>query len=379
VADLEPVVEYARTRDGVNIAYVAAGSGPFFVVLPNPPVSHIGLDSGMPDAVNWFERLAAHWRVVRYDCRGAGLSDRDVGEISFDAYCEDLEAVLDKVGAERFVLFAQFNGGPLALHYAAHHPERVSHLILHHTFSRYSDYLEMPQIRLINALAACDWQLYARVVAHIAMDWRKGSRAREKAKLIESAVDPEMFACVNEKLSTVDVTADLATLSVPTLVLHHRDFDLIDVAMSRNLASEICAAQLVVLDGNGGLTRSHEAQNTVDVINRFVHGDNGNAHRHAMHAYDEDLQGRLSARELEVLNDLVTGLKSKEIATKLGISVHTVERHIANIYHKTGARSRAAAASYAVKRGMVGDVSERPTPARAGEARPWEAEPHWLD
>jgi DNA-binding CsgD family transcriptional regulator len=184
------------------------------------------------------------------------------------------------------------------------------------------------------------------------MDWRKGSRAREKAKLIENAVDPEVFARVNEKLSTVDVTPCLATLRVPTLVLHHRDFELIDVEMSRSLASKICDAQLVVLEGTG-LGRSRDAQSTVEVINRFVHGDDGHAYRYDSRAYDEELQSRLSARELEVLNDLVTGLKSKEIATKLGISVHTVERHIANIYHKTGARSRAAAASYAVKRGML--------------------------
>jgi pimeloyl-ACP methyl ester carboxylesterase/DNA-binding CsgD family transcriptional regulator len=379
VADLEPAVEYARTSDGVNIAHVASGSGPFFVVLPNPPVSHIGLDSGMPDAVNWFERLSARWRVVRYDCRGAGLSDRDIGDITFEDYCADLEAVLEKVGAERFVLFAQFNGGPLALHFASRHPERVSHLILHHTFSRYSDYLEMPQIRLINALAACDWQLYSRVVAHIAMDWRKGSRAREKAKLIESAVDPETFARVNDMLSTIDLTPSLATLRVPTLVLHHRDFDLIDVSMSRNLASRICDAKLVLLEGIGGLTRGHEAQSALDVINRFVHGDEGPVYRYDSHVYDDDLRDRLSAREIEVLNDLVTGLKSKEIATKLGISVHTVERHIANIYHKTGARSRAAAASYAVKRGMLGDVLERQPIARPIEARSWETEPHWLD
>ncbi|MCH7578020.1 MAG: alpha/beta fold hydrolase [Chloroflexi bacterium] len=98
-----------------------------------------------PEFRRWFERLARERRVVRYESRGHGLSDRDVVDRSLDAYVLDLEAVVDSLGLERFTLMGVAHMGPVAIAYAVHHPERVSHLILWSSFARASDYVASRQ------------------------------------------------------------------------------------------------------------------------------------------------------------------------------------------------------------------------------------------
>ena len=351
MANLDSAVEYTRTRDGLNIAYVTAGSGPLFLILPNLPISSIGLDWGLANGLSARRQLAQRWRVARYDCRGAGLSDRDVATLSFESYLQDLEAVIDKTGAGRVALFAQLNSGPLAIHFAAHNPDRVSHLILEHSFSRYADFLGLPRMRLINQIAACDWRLFSRVIAHMAVEWEDPVEAIRQARLIEDSMTPALFEQAIGVLAGIDVTPLLPQIRCPTLIIHNRNASLIDAEVSRHLAGQIEDAKLVMLDG----PVTSESQELVALINSFAGEHEAPFSAPPFVLQYAPTQTNLSNRELAVLGDLASGLKSKEIAAKLGISVHTVDRHIANIYQKTGARSRAAVASYAVKRGIVRD------------------------
>src|SRR5262245_54467603 len=131
-------VKFARTRDGVTIAYTVDGEGPTIVFL-TAWVSH--LESTVEDladpAVRFLDGLARGGRrqLVRFDWRGMGLSDRDVGDLSIEKRVADLEAVVDALGVEQVAIFAWSLSGPLAIRYAATHPGRVSHLILYGTFA----------------------------------------------------------------------------------------------------------------------------------------------------------------------------------------------------------------------------------------------------
>ena len=117
--------------DGVNIACSAIGDGPAFVVPPPAmPWSHLQLEWEIPEWRDWSERLAGRAQLVRYDARGSGLSDRDVTDLSLDANVRDLEAVVDGLGLARVALFGCYFASPVAIAYAARHPERVSHLVL---------------------------------------------------------------------------------------------------------------------------------------------------------------------------------------------------------------------------------------------------------
>ena len=134
----EPQIQYAKTKDGVSIAFATLGEGMPFVHMPFP-FSHLQLDWEVPEFRSWRERLAKGRQFVTYDVRGTGLSDRDVTDFSLDAGVRDLEAVVDRLSLERFVLFAPGLRGLVGVAYAVRHPERVSHFILWNTGARTTD------------------------------------------------------------------------------------------------------------------------------------------------------------------------------------------------------------------------------------------------
>src|SRR3990170_2268530 len=100
---MEPRVQYAQTEDGVGIAYWAMGEGPPLIVMPNIPMSHVELEPRIPEYSSWYEMLLGFCKLVRYDNRGSGLSDRDVSDFSLEAHVRDLSAVADRLGEEQFV------------------------------------------------------------------------------------------------------------------------------------------------------------------------------------------------------------------------------------------------------------------------------------
>ena len=122
-------IRFCRTADGVNIAFGMGGKGWPLVKTPNWH-NHVELDAHSPVWHAWIERMSRMHTLVRYDARGCGLSDREVGPASFATNRLDLEAVVDAAGLGQFALFGLSQGAGIAIEYAARHPERVSHLIL---------------------------------------------------------------------------------------------------------------------------------------------------------------------------------------------------------------------------------------------------------
>ena len=130
-------VSFCRTTDGVRLAYASSGSGPPLVKASNW-LTHLDYDWDSPVWRHWWQALSRAHTLVRYDERGCGLSDWDVDADSFtlDAWVRDLETVVDALGLERFPLLGISQGGPIAITYAARHPERVSHLVVYGTCAR---------------------------------------------------------------------------------------------------------------------------------------------------------------------------------------------------------------------------------------------------
>jgi pimeloyl-ACP methyl ester carboxylesterase len=119
---VEPRIQYAQTEDGVSIAHFSLGEGMPLVIMPNIPFSHIQLEWQAAEYREWNEHIVQRRRLIRYDSRGQGLSDRDVTEYSLDAYLLDLEAVVGRLDLESFALFAPLHSGPVGIAYAARHP-----------------------------------------------------------------------------------------------------------------------------------------------------------------------------------------------------------------------------------------------------------------
>ena len=150
---MEPRIQYAKTSDGVSIAFWTLGeSGVPLVQMPVLGYSHVQLEWQIPEWRLWYERLAEKRKLIRYDGRESGLSERRVADFSMDAQVLDLKAVVDRLGLEGFALMGAFTTGPAAIAYAVRHPERVSHLLLWCAWSRGSDYLSSPRAHALRSL-----------------------------------------------------------------------------------------------------------------------------------------------------------------------------------------------------------------------------------
>jgi len=247
---MEPRIQYAKTADGVSIAFWTVGEGPPYVYLPaiGGP-NRIELVWQWPEYRAYLERQAQKGRLVGYDLRGFGLSDRGVTDFSLDARVADLEAVADRLELDRFILSGVLDSGPVAIAYATRHPERVSHLVLWCAWARYGDVFSASQYEAIRSLIDRDWELFTETMAHAMVGWSESEAASRVASLVREQTTPEVYRAAAEATSEFDVTALLPRVRSPTLVFHRRQFPLAGVGVARGLASRIPDARLVVLEG----------------------------------------------------------------------------------------------------------------------------------
>lgn len=249
----EPPVRYARTPDGVRIATWSLGAGPPLVIVPNIIWSHGRLEWRVPEIRRWYERLARGRRLIRFDPRGTGSSQRRPARISIDAVLDDLDAVVDRAGLDTFALFGDLNGGAVAAKFAASRPERVSHLILWHAYARTRD-IDGPKMRMLESLQPLmsqDWETYTETRAHMGLGWSDGASAHRYAALLRECTEPDTALRAYKATRREDVTRDLPRIAAPTLVLHRRHFYFWDVQVSEDLAARIPDARLVVLEDAG--------------------------------------------------------------------------------------------------------------------------------
>ena len=261
---MEPRIQYAQTSDGVSIAFWTLGEGMPLVHMPNIPFSHIRTEWQVRELRQYDECLAQKRKLVRYDGRGTGLSEREVADISLDAHVLDLEAVVDRLGLERFALLGAAFAGPAAIAYAALHPERVSHLILWCASARGSDLARSPRVQGLAALVDKDWELFTETMAQAMLGW-SGEPARQYAAYIRESVTQEVAQAMLRASSETDVTALLPRVKVPTLVVQRRQLAFPELSVARELAAHIRDARLVILEG-----AAYDPEAWLDVIDEFL-------------------------------------------------------------------------------------------------------------
>ena len=247
---MEPRIQYAKTSDGVNIAFWTLGEGRPLIQMPVLGYSHVQLEWQIPEWRLWYERLAEKRKLIRYDGRESGLSERRVADFSMDAQVLDLKAVVDRLGLEGFALVAAVTAGPAAVAYVARHPKRVSHLILWCGFARGSDYVRSsPEIQALRALRDQDWHMYTEILSHVGFGWSAGEEASRFAAFLRECTTPEVYRAAIRATAQFDVTALLPQVRSPTLVLHRRQAAYPVVDLARDLAARIPDARLAVLEG----------------------------------------------------------------------------------------------------------------------------------
>jgi len=267
---MEPRIQYARTSDGVSIAFWTLGEGNPLVHMPPVPISHIEAEMQFPELRAWHERMARQRMLVRFDVRGAGLSDREITEVSLDAYLRDLEAVVDHLGLQSFALFAPGPAGPIAIAYAARHPERVSRLVLWCSYARPSAFTHRPQFQGLAGLLDTDWELFTETAAHTLQGWSAGEPARRVAAMFRQSVTQDVMRAALQAMEDFDVTDLLPQVRSPTLVLHRREYAILDVGNARSLSAGIPNAQLTILGGSAFAWYLQDWEPVADAIDEFL-------------------------------------------------------------------------------------------------------------
>ena len=341
-------MQFARAEDGTSIAFWATGTGPPLVHLPWLPWSHAELEWRNDEVRKWLEPLAGFTRLIRYDPRGTGLSLRDVaGSVGIDAQVSDIEAVLRHLKLSEVALFAPYHSGPAAIDFALEHPDTVKALILWCTYARGADYYGSDRVQSILSLID-DWELYTETGAHAFVGWSAGETAHEFAEIMRAGASPEMAKRYFDVMREVDCRAQLAQLDVPTLVMHPRQFPLIELGVAQELASNIPGAQFLAVEGDSLAPMMADLSQVLSAVHDLLERVWGVADEKAV---DPEL-ALLTPREREVLALLASGKSNREIAELLVLSTRTVERHVLNIYGKIEVANRSQATAFALSRGI---------------------------
>jgi len=184
---MEPRVTYARTTDGVSIAYTAVGTGPALVLLPGVPFSNFVAEWKMPLLREVYERLGSRVRLIQYDGRGTGHSQRDVSDLSLEAMLRDLGTVIEHAQVDRFAMLGFYNSCTHAIAYAALHPDRVTRLVLFGGSARGWHAMSSPETQALLSLIERDWNVFVDMAAHAWMGWSAGEAGRLAAEMFRAA------------------------------------------------------------------------------------------------------------------------------------------------------------------------------------------------
>ena len=235
---MEPRIQYVKTSDDVNIAFTTMGEGPPLVQLQGWPFCHLEAERWVPTQKLFQDSLAENLLFVRFDQRGSGLSQRDVDDLSLAGRARDLEAVIDHLGLDRVAINGWGTGGPLAISYAAQHPDRVSHLLLIDSYARPADYMQSDRASSLIALMNSDWDLFTETVASVFFGWSAGEPARKLAAYLRECVTPEQARAAMATAFSEDVTPLLTDVQAQTLVIRARQgvFSGVDIARSLTAA-----------------------------------------------------------------------------------------------------------------------------------------------
>ena len=346
-------IRFLRTRDGIQLAWAEAGSGPLLVKAANW-LSHLEYEWESPVWRHWIRFFAEHFRFIRYDERGCGLTDCKLGELTLEQWIDDLEAVVGAAApSEPFALLGISHGTAACIGYAVRHPERVSRMIL------YGGYAVGYNHRSPEA-----GREYRAIVDLLKVAWGKENPAFRQVftsrfipegtpeqlawfnELCRKTVSVENAGALLESRAAVNVSDLLGQVRAPTLVIHARDDNVVTVREGRRIAAAIPDAQFVEVESKNHILLENEPAWTrfQEVVLDFL----------GVGAAEHTAFASLSAREREILALITDGLANAQIGERLAISEKTVRNHISNIFDKLGVWTRAQAIVFARDHGFRG-------------------------
>jgi pimeloyl-ACP methyl ester carboxylesterase/DNA-binding CsgD family transcriptional regulator len=347
-------IRFLRTSDGVKLAWGESGSGPVLAKAANW-LTHLEYEWESPVWRHWLRFFTQHFRYIRYDERGCGLTDWEVPDVSIERWADDLESVLDAAQpAAPITLLGISQGAAACIAYAVRHPERVSRIILYGAFARgfyqRGDPVGERECLLIKEAIRFGWgkenpsfrQLFtARFIPEGTVE-----QVAWFNELCRRTTTGEIAAELLDLRGRIDVVELLERVRVPTLIMHAREDNVTPLAEGRLVASHIPDAQFIELDSKNHILQEEEPawERFKDEVLDFV-GRRSDSSEHERFA-------SLSRREREILALITEGLGNAEIGERLSISEKTVRNHISKVYDKLGVWTRAQALVFARDHGF---------------------------
>jgi class 3 adenylate cyclase len=272
-----PDIKYVRADDGTSIAYAVVGDGPFDLLCIPGFVSHLELFWEAPGADHYFGRLSSFARLIMFDKRGQGLSDRPPGPPPLEQSAADARMVLDAAGSEKAAVYGISEGGPMSILLAATSPERVTALALYGTWARLvqgPDYPEgIPPAQFERFIAANRDNWGGPVALSLWAPSLLGDADAERwwARLLRQGISQSGAEALIRLYAEVDIRDVLPTIAVPTLVAHRTGDRMVPIEAARVLAAGIPGAKLVELPGNDHIPVADPDQ-VIDEVEEFLTG-----------------------------------------------------------------------------------------------------------
>jgi pimeloyl-ACP methyl ester carboxylesterase len=272
-----PETRYTKSGD-VHIAYQVLGDGPRDLVVVPGFVSHLEATWESPRRAQFFERLASFARLIMFDKRGTGMSDRTSQIPTLEQRMDDVRAVMDAIGCERATLFGVSEGGPMSFLFAATYPARTEAVIVYGSYARRSWAPDHPWgltdagWREVFDAIEHDWggPGIVRIFAPTALENEEGRR--EVAAYLRLAASPGAAAAVMRMNREIDVRHILPAVRVPTLIIHRTGDSLTPIGQARYMAEHVPGARLVELPGTDHVAWVGDADAILDEIEEFLTG-----------------------------------------------------------------------------------------------------------
>jgi len=358
-------VRFCCSFDGARLAYALSGRGAP-LVMSATWLSHLEHQWRSLAWRPWLEHFSGDYALLRYDLRGTGLSDRSFLNVSLDTWVRDFAAVVDAAGIERFPLLGVCQGGPIAVAYAADHPERVSRLVLYGTYARgmllRTELKPEPlKARVLLDMAQLGWgrenHAFMQVWASMFQPGGGIEHLRSYTELQRLAISPNNVVPFMNTTFRVDVRDAAPRVKCPTLVVHALGDRVAPVEEGRLLGSLIPDARFVELESENHMLLPDEPawMRLKEEVRAFL--DTPGTQDAVATILDRVAE--LTERERQVLEGIARGLDNAQIAAELALSEKTVRNHITRVFDKIGVAHRYQAIVMAREAGL--GVSRRPT------------------
>lgn len=349
-------IRFARSRDGVRLAYATMGTGAPTIIKAATWLSHLEHDWDSPVWSHVLREMSGNGTLVRYDERGCGLSDWNVSSLTFDDWVDDLETVANATNTQRFAVLGISQGAAVAIAFAVRFPERVSHLILHGGYARgrlvrSNTSAEREEAEMMCRLAELGWgKQDASFRQFFTTQFIPGGTPEQHEWFNEMerlSTSPANAARFMREFNTIDVTHLLERVSCPTIVLHSVRDVRVPYEEGRLLATSIPGAKFVTIDSPNHLLLGHEPGWTrwLEEVRDFLKVG-------AAPKVNEAVFSALSERQMQILELIAQARDNAQIAATLGLSEKTVRNQVSAIFERLHVENRAQAIVRARDAGM---------------------------